>query len=279
MDINYSTGKELVLSISEYSQNNMLEGHIHDSYELYVLTEGNRSLFVKDRFFSISRGDMFLIKPQTVHRTIDGETKKYVRFVCNIPGIWLKNHYDDIKVSALLKNDVIIVSPDKCGFDMVLKEIESIKNEISLNRFGIEFSVQGAILKILGIFFCHENIASKKILSSDSLNRISDIIKYINKNYADKISISMLAEKFFVSEFHMCRIFKEYTGKTVGDYITSVRLSHARRLLSETNIKISTIYKTCGFGSLSNFNRVFKEVCDKTPLQYRKNRQTHQTGL
>ena len=145
-----------------------------------------------------------------------------------------------------------------------------MKKAIKLQEQGFEFSVAGSLMKLLSVFFRYKNIASEKRINKSGYERISNIIKYINNNYSDNIQLSALAERFYISEFYMCRLFKEYTGKSVISYITIARITKAKNLLVNTNTRINLIYKQCGFGSLSNCNRCFKELCGKTPMQYRK---------
>lgn len=271
-EIKYINSNEnMEVSFGEYINNTMSTSHAHDDFELYVLIEGERKLFVKEQFYNISDGTVFLIKPGTPHRTINCEDTHYIRLVCNVSPEWMKQLDGVMELYCLLmKNDVYIIKPDSEDLAALLLEIKRIKSVLALKPPGYELSLTITVMKILSLFFKYKSLASEKAINSGGYERIAEITKYINNNYNVSISISALAEKFFISEFYMCRLFKEYTGKTIISYINYIRISKAKQLLSETDIKIKLLYKQCGFITLSNFNKCFKESCSLTPLQYRK---------
>lgn len=267
-----NASQKLRFSVQEYSGNNMASSHMHDTYELYVLMEGERNLFIKDSFFEVAEGNVFLIKPFVEHRTLNSGKTRYVRMACYFTDELLKQIVGDARINTVLENDVVITLPAPQDFQKILMEIKSAQEALQERTVGYELATTAAMLKILSIFFQCENITSQKALNASNYERISGLVKYINQNFALDMSVSALAQQFFISEFYMCRLFKEYTGKTIAGYVTSVRILKAKQLLSETNLKVSVIYKQCGFGSLSNFNRCFKEQCGETPVQYRKRR-------
>ncbi|MEN8905722.1 MAG: AraC family transcriptional regulator [Clostridiales bacterium] len=96
------------------------------------------------------------------------------------------------------------------------------------------------------------------------------MVNYINSNYMDTISLTSVANKFYISPFYLCRIFKEAIGFSFNEYLTSVRIKETQRLLKGTNYKVINIAEMSGFGSVSHFGRVFKDLTGMSPLQYRK---------
>ncbi|MNJ41043.1 Bifunctional transcriptional activator/DNA repair enzyme AdaA [compost metagenome] len=80
----------------------------------------------------------------------------------------------------------------------------------------------------------------------------------------------MLAEKFYVSPYYLSRFFKEATGFTFVEYVNSVRINEATKLLERSSLKVNLIAKKVGFGSVTHFGRVFKSVTGHAPLYYRK---------
>jgi AraC-like DNA-binding protein len=71
-----------------------------------------------------------------------------------------------------------------------------------------------------------------------------------------------------------CHYFKRVTGRTLTEFITEVRIGHARRLLIETNDSIAQIAFASGFESLSNFYRCFQELTGVSPKTFRRQYQT-----
>ena len=95
---------------------------------------------------------------------------------------------------------------------------------------------------------------------------------YIQENSASEIRLSDVANHVGVSECYLSFVFSSQIGSTFGDYLSLVRINHARNLLSSTDMPVTEIAFACGFGSFSNFERVFKKVCSVTPKAYRKSR-------
>lgn len=93
-------------------------------------------------------------------------------------------------------------------------------------------------------------------------------------NYTKAVSLDTIAEDLFMSKYYICRIFKEYTGFTITEYINILRIKKATQLLENSNQSISDVATELGFESASYFERTFKKIMNVTPLKYRK---THQS--
>ncbi len=258
------------VSWREYRQNHMLENHMHDNYEFYILVSGQRHLFVNEQFFEVSAGDLFIIKPHTPHRTINSGESRYTRLTCSFSSNWVEQAAGGNGIFSVLQEEVCIVSPTASDFVRIRAEIACIKQAIRRQNAGYTMAVQGAVMKLLSLFLSYSNMAQEKIITAGSYQQIANVLQYLNTHYDKSLCISALAEHFYISEFHLCRLFKQCMGKTILEYITELRISKAKQLLRKTNLRVSTIYALCGFGSLSNFNRCFKNICGQTPLQYKK---------
>ena len=118
---------------------------------------------------------------------------------------------------------------------------------------------------------------SKAVIHSDS-RRVRLIQNYINDHFQEEIRLEQLSEMVDMNNTAFSRFFKQRTGKSLSEYIISIRLGHAARLLLETNLSISETSYACGFNNLSNFNRLFKKYKNCTPKEFRstyKNINTH----
>ena len=103
------------------------------------------------------------------------------------------------------------------------------------------------------------------ITFSDMENKkIVEIIRYINDHLTEEVSIDMLAEKFYISKYHMMRQFKEETGYTIGNYINQKRLLMAREWLKRGE-SVTKVYLDCGFKDYSTFVRAYKKLFDEVP--------------
>ena len=112
------------------------------------------------------------------------------------------------------------------------------------------------------IFLSTSNIPDKKSYSSDS--QVEQLLKYINRNLTEELSIDQLAERFFFSKYHMMRKFKNETGYTIHNYISSKRLLLARSLISQ-GTPVMKAAEMSGFNDYTTFVRSYKKQFGKTP--------------
>ena len=99
--------------------------------------------------------------------------------------------------------------------------------------------------------------------------KINEIQQYLDVHFAEKISLDDLAEKFFISKFHLSREFKKRTGSTIGNYLTARRVSLAKKRLRFSNLPLDAIAAECGFADAGYFVKVFKNAEGMTPGEYR----------
>lgn len=112
-----------------------------------------------------------------------------------------------------------------------------------------------------------------KLLFMESINasdRISLVKRYVEKNYMKEIAIPAVSRKFYLSPNHFCRFFREQTGVSFIEYLNLFRISKAEELLRSSPLNIIEIAFNTGFGSISQFNRVFRNVKGMTPRQFRQ---------
>lgn len=98
-------------------------------------------------------------------------------------------------------------------------------------------------------------------------------IKFINENYMNDIGLKEVAGYLFVSPYYLSHIFKELTGKTFTEYLTSIRLNRAKELLTVTNLSISDISSMVGYEDTNYFSKIFKKQIGITPSSYRSSAQ------
>ncbi len=96
------------------------------------------------------------------------------------------------------------------------------------------------------------------------------MIRYMDSNYMNDLSLDSLSEMFHVSKFHMSREFRKYTGVSPGEYLITLRANHALLLLAQSDFSVEKIALQSGFGNMSNFIAQIKKRTGMTPSDFRK---------
>lgn len=101
-------------------------------------------------------------------------------------------------------------------------------------------------------------------------DRLNKIFQYTSNNFQKKITLSEIASVANLSTKSFCRYFKSKTRKTYYDFLLEVRIAHACNMILERDMPIYEVCYESGFNNLSNFNRYFKKIVNKTPFEFKK---------
>lgn len=110
---------------------------------------------------------------------------------------------------------------------------------------------------------------SSPITEQSSNSVVQNITLFIDKHYKEDISLSDLADTFYLSKEHLSRLFKKETGQNLFSYIMDLKLEEAKRLLIETNRTLDDIAFSLGFSNGNYFSKVFKKNIGVSPSSYR----------
>ncbi|MCM3782397.1 AraC family transcriptional regulator [Neobacillus mesonae] len=274
-DLNYeNTERTFSVSYRKTLSHHMPDNHFHSTYEIFYLMSGKREFFIKDRTLVISEGDIVIISPNTLHRTANTAMPKHERLVVNIHECHMRsmdNAYHEV-LKPLCEREYIIVKCPPHDFPLMEALASGIIQEMQDQKPGFELYSQTLVLQLL--IMCCRHVSQFSIEPTESSSpmhdRMSEVVRYINGHYMHELSLHMLSEIFFISPYYLSRFFKEATGFTYVEYLNSVRVKEAKRLLEQSAMKVNLIAKKVGFGSVTHFGRVFKSVTGHTPMHYRK---------
>lgn len=98
---------------------------------------------------------------------------------------------------------------------------------------------------------------------------IERIARYIEKHYAEELTLQLMSERFFLSREYISRRFKQHFAVNLSDYIQTIRLNKAKVMLEETNAKIYEIALAVGYQDDKYFRKVFKKQFGVTPNEFR----------
>jgi AraC-like DNA-binding protein len=101
--------------------------------------------------------------------------------------------------------------------------------------------------------------------------RVASIYNYIIQNYSKSITLEEVAGQAFMTPHAFCRYFKKHTRYTLVAFLNKVRINEACKLLMNgSHNGIAAVAYSCGFNSITNFNRVFKSITGKCPRSYKE---------
>lgn len=119
--------------------------------------------------------------------------------------------------------------------------------------------------------YLNERMETVQRSGADEEHSMQEVVDYLNENYFDFISLDALArEKYFMNPRYFGKLFKEFTGQTFSQYLTGLRMKHARQYLSQGDYTVSQIAYMCGYNSVSYFIQTFKKIYGETPKQLEK---------
>jgi transcriptional regulator GlxA family with amidase domain len=102
------------------------------------------------------------------------------------------------------------------------------------------------------------------------LRTVEEATHYILNHFQEDISLQQLADHCCVSVFHFSRIFKAVTQQSPYQYLTAIRMTHARTLLETTPLQVKQIAGQSGFKSLEQFSATYHKYFEISPSKYRK---------
>lgn len=265
---NFRIGSAVELNISDHS---------HDFFELGYIKEGTISHTVNGKTTVLSQGQYFFLdyndshsykalsdsvlvvniifKPTIIDRSLSFCKDSYT----------LLHHYMiKIEPSHLkaIPNKTVFNDDDSQIWDLIYKMLGEYNNM----KFGYAEITRSLLIELL--------ILTMRKISIENLepeNLVEYAIAKVNSNCANPPTLKELAKKFLCSEPFVSIKFKEETGKNYRDFITTTRLSEAKRLLLNTNKKIYSIAKEVGYTDVNSFYNTFKRIEGISPNAFKKN--------
>ncbi len=248
--------------------------HYHRQAELTLICRSQGQRFVGDHIGEYESGDLVLLGP-------------------NVPHTWCS------QPSRRRPHEAIVVQflPDFLGADFfALPELSAIGGMLERSSTGLCFADPARseaakklerlvdlapVSRLMGLVdILHLlSTADATPLSSpgfvpqlrDAQHRVIDrVCREINERFAEPLRQSEIAAMVEMSPARFSQFFRRSTGRSFVQYVNALRVSHACRLLIETELSVTEICFQSGFFNMSNFNRRFREVQRKSPTAFRR---------
>lgn len=247
--------------------------HYHDFNKILIFIRGDVTYCIEGCSYALKPYDVVFVKAGEVHRPIVERDIPYERIIIYVSPDFINSYQEaDYDLAYCFKkaeeeksNVLRMNSLHRSKLYEVTCELEQsfldsdYASELYHNVLFLEFMIQlnrAALHNFIN--YVNTNTSNPKII---------DMLEYLNTNLSDDISIDSLADKFYISKYYLMHTFKDETGYTIGNYLTTKRLLHARDLI-QTGTPITEACFACGFKNYSTFSRAYKKYFKKTPREF-----------
>ena len=240
--------------------------HYHEFCKLLMLRSGSGGYTVDGQRYSLETGDIVLIGSHCVHRPEFEHGLLYERVIIYIsPDFLQQQSVPDCQLEEIFSGEqghVLHLNEP----DALWAISDALEQELEKDAYGRVILSNGLLLRLL--IEIARSIRDPKTTFSTPItptdSRILDILRYIDAHLTEDLSIDILAEAFFISKFHMMRLFKQETGRSIHDYLQERRLLHARDLIRQGVSATDSCFQS-GFRSYSSFTRAYAKHFGTTP--------------
>lgn len=254
--------------------------HAHSEYQLFVVLDGTGTRFIGDNIRPFNPGELVFTGP-------------------NLPHLWHNDHTYFDRASAARAEGIVIYFNENFLGDHILdkEEMLSIKILFSKSMRGLEFygskklkvielmkelvQMKGinSVIQLLQILSTlagakeYHYISSRQFdekFNQHETDRLKTVYEYVFKNFRNTVSLQEISDLLHMTPTSFSRYFTSKNNKTFSRFIAEIRIKHACEMLTNSDASISEISYECGFNTISNFNKQFKEIMLSTPSEYKK---------
>lgn len=237
--------------------------HLHSDIEIVCMLDGHSTAWIDDVKYSLSAGDVFFSFPNQVHRYETTDHEEYIillfsKELCREFNPWFKNYVPESN---------ILHRGDYADTDLIdlLQLIEKNK-KLYKNELG-QIEIRGYIISFLAALFRNINFVEEKM---EDMSVVKRMLNFCAENYTEDLSLELLEKELHINRFYISHLFSKKLKIRFSDYVNSLRISCACKLLLETDMTMTEIIFASGFTTARTFNRVFLKTVGQTPSQYRK---------
>lgn len=255
--------------------------HCHDGYEVLMMKRGNVGMQIEDRTITLQPGDIVLIPPYVFHFACQQSSDTYCRVVLNMKETVIQSLIARDESYRHI-TDVFYQTPDYHIHvnGSTLRQLIDLACALEAasgskaDAYGANILSKSLLSIILVILNRQAASSVAPILpqtQAPSMPKVvTDVIHYVDQNLAGDLSVSGIAESVHLNSVYLTRLFRQYSGLSLQQYIIEKRLAEAKRMLRNGQSPTDVCY-ACGFNNYSNFSRTFTNHVKISPRQYQEN--------
>lgn len=253
--------------------------HWHDEFELIYIKKGSGLVTADLTACPVRAGMIVLILPGQLHsiQQLGSSSMEYENIIFH-PNLLLAKQTDDCTrnffqplFSGALRLPTCI-DPSLKNYKEIVSCIDAADEICKIYPEAYPFAIKSELFRFFFLLFSTCQMQPHPQKRTGSLDKMKLIIKYIECNYMNKISVAEIAAEAGFSQAHFMRYFKSVTGQSFVEYLNDYRLTMASRLLLASDNSVLAVASESGFDNVSYFNRLFRRKFGTTPSHYRKSR-------
>jgi len=255
--------------------------HWHDCLELNLVKGGSGVNVIGSDSYSLVQGEIYVINNNERHYAFRNSYLDLLVIIFDPVLVWQCGAFDYEYLRPFFERKISFcnrIQPDNVFAREIGALMEEIEKEDREKSPGYRLVIKALLMKVLALLYRHfklegqiEDEVQEKLRE---FNRIKDAVSYIDLNFMHDINLDEVAQMSFMTRTYFSTFFKKVMKVNLTEYVLSLRINYAARLLKQTSMSVTEICDRCGFSSLSYFNRTFKKATTLSPSEYRKS-----TGL
>lgn len=247
--------------------NREFQYHYHDFHKIIIFLSGEVTYHIEGKAYHLQPWDILLVNRFAIHKPEISSSVPYERFI-----LWIQDNLQESLLTACFEkarersfNLIRLNSRFQERLKDILYELEAVKSTPAFCSDLLAASLfQQFLIYINRIFLEKSYIHDHHSYTYDS--QIETLVRYINEHLDSDLSLDTLAQKYYLSKYHMMRKFKEETGYTMHSYINSKRLLLARSLI-EDGLPVMKAAIQSGFHDYTTFVKAYKKQFGSAPTK------------
>lgn len=241
--------------------------HYHDFHKIIVFLSGEVTYHIEGKAYHLQPWDILLVNRFAIHKPEISSSVPYERFI-----LWIQDNLQESLLTACFEkarersfNLIRLNSRFQERLKDILYELETSRNtDAFCSDLLADCLFRQFLIYINRIFLEKSYIHDHHSYTYDS--QIETLVRYINEHLDSDLSLQTLAQKYYLSKYHMMRKFKEETGYTMHSYINSKRLLLARSLI-EDGLPVMKAASQSGFHDYTTFVKAYKKQFGSAPTK------------
>jgi AraC-like DNA-binding protein len=248
--------------------------HWHNEIEIAWVAKGAMDLGINQEVQTLHEGDVCFCKSGDIH-FYDSRNQESTVIVIILRNENLEFFYQWIEENPGLKRFMTKEQLKEAGLESIYQLLSNIQTEYRSELMGASQLIRAYVTELAVMVMRHwpSNLVKRKSSEHHDAKTeiIQDLLRYIDENISQALSMQELSRKYNLDLFYLSKLFNGVVGMPFKSYVNLVRIIHAEEKLESTQYPMIDIALDCGFNTLRNFNRVFKQIKKITPSNYREN--------